>query len=145
MAAGTTSSGRSHRLDRRFSCPSASHIMRARGNALINSSLGCGRILLFASCFEPLPLPVIASGGSDVGQNEAKKEIKRRLSAGVDKVGFIEAQGFNPVLTLGIYPPKRRALKGAPDRIYLRRGSKVHCRTSPLRSPILFTMTLGTR
>jgi hypothetical protein len=31
---------------------------------------------------------------SDVGQNEPKKEIKRRLTAGLDKVGFIEeAQG----------------------------------------------------
>jgi hypothetical protein len=38
---------------------------------------------------------------SDVGQNEPKKEIKRRLTAGLDKVGFIEAQGFNP----GNLPP----------------------------------------
>jgi hypothetical protein len=31
---------------------------------------------------------------SDVGQNEPKKEIKRRLTAGLDKVGFIEAQAL---------------------------------------------------
>jgi hypothetical protein len=31
---------------------------------------------------------------SDVGQHEPKKEIKRRLTAGLDKVGFIEAQGL---------------------------------------------------
>ena len=31
---------------------------------------------------------------SDVGQNEPKKEIKRRVIAGLDKVGFIEAQAL---------------------------------------------------
>jgi hypothetical protein len=31
---------------------------------------------------------------SDVGQHEPKKEIKRRLTAGLDKVGFIEAQAL---------------------------------------------------
>jgi hypothetical protein len=31
---------------------------------------------------------------SDVGQNEPKKEIKRRLTADLDKVGFIEAQAL---------------------------------------------------
>jgi hypothetical protein len=37
---------------------------------------------------------------SDVGQNEPKKEIKRRLTAGLDKVGFIEAQGLPWVFVL---------------------------------------------
>jgi hypothetical protein len=31
---------------------------------------------------------------SDVGQNEPKKEIKRKLTAGLDKLGFIEAQAL---------------------------------------------------
>jgi hypothetical protein len=48
---------------------------------------------------------------SDVGQNEPKKEIKRRLTAGLDKVGFIEAQALAG-FSLG-YPKKRVSPKGA--------------------------------
>jgi hypothetical protein len=33
---------------------------------------------------------------SDVGQNEAKIKRKQFSQASLDKVGFIEAQGFNP-------------------------------------------------
>jgi hypothetical protein len=40
---------------------------------------------------------------SDVGQNEPKKEIKRKLTAGLDKLGFIEAP-FNPGLNPGLTP-----------------------------------------
>jgi hypothetical protein len=32
----------------------------------------------------------------DVGQNEQKIKRKQIFTAGLDKVGFIEAQGFNP-------------------------------------------------
>jgi hypothetical protein len=49
---------------------------------------------------------------SDVGQNEAKIKRKQFSRASLDKVGLIEAQGFNP----GKHPTKRFALKGREIR-----------------------------